>query len=272
MKKYISTFVFTGLFVTLIGCVGVVDRAVDSAVNRAADRTGTVVGDRIGQAAGTMILAQFPSTWTSQWTSLYTGYLFNVAFHAGSYSVVQGAYEPGEWTRWRMIENGEPTGTFIERALLARTDEDNEWWRVKYMNTETDEAIVLEGLFSPDREELLRLRGQFPGEEAKEMPVQEGTYGYAKPVQLTEESIEGATVGRESLSVPAGTFQARHVRYGTTGATFEWWLEDEVPGGMVKYLRQADTGTSDNEATAPASWVVELDAYGDDAESELQVL
>jgi len=170
-----------------------------------------------------------------------------------------------------MIENGESTGAFIERAFLARTDEGNEWWHVTYENAETDEAIVLEGLFSPDREELLRLRGKFPGEEPKEMPVQEGTYGYAAPQTLTPESMEGATVGTESVVVPAGSFEARHVRYGTPGATLEWWMDDAVPGELVKYLRRADDG-SDDTSNAPASWVVELDEYGDGAESELGVL
>lgn len=218
-----------------------------------------------------MIVARFPATWTDQWMNLYTGYLFDVAFHAGSYSVTQNAYRPGEWTRWQMIDDGESAPTFIERAFLARTDENNEWWRVKYTNTETDETIVLEGLFSPAREELLRLRGRFPGEEVKEMPVQDGTYGYAEPVYLTEESIEGATVGTERLSLPAGTFQAKHVRYEATGANLEWWLADAVPGGVVKYLRQADTGASTGDDRAPSSWTLELEDFGTDAESEFGI-
>lgn len=271
MKRHLIELVTAVLLLSLVGCVGAVDRAVNSAVNSAAERTGQLVGDQIGQAAGSMIVASFPATWTDQWTTLYTGYLFNVAFHAGSYSVTEDAYESGEWTRWRMVENGQPTQALIERAFLAATDEGNEWWRVKYTNADTDETIVLEGLFSPDREELLRLRGRFPGEEAKEMPVQGEAYGYAEPVQLTDESIEGATVGTERLSTPAGTFRADHVSYGAPSATFEWWLTDEVPGGVAKYLRQADTGSSD-DAAAPASWVVELDDFGDGAESELGVL
>lgn len=259
------------LLLLVAGCTSVINTAVDSTANRAAERTGEVVGERIGEAAGAMIVARFPDNWTNQWMNIYTGYLFNVAFHAGSYSVTEDAYDPGEWTRWQMLENDEPTGAFIERALLARTEEGNEWWHVTYENAETEEAIVLEGLFSPDREELLRLRGQFPGEEPQEMPVEEGTYGYAQPRTLTPESIEGATVGTESVEVPAGTFEAQHVRYGAAGATLEWWMDEAVPGDLVKYLRRADTETSE-DAETPASWVVELEAYGEGAESELGVL
>lgn len=272
MKTSCYTLFLAGLILSFTGCSSVVNTAVDSTVNRAAERTGEVVGERIGEAAGAMIVARFPDTWTAQWTNLYTGYLFNIAFSAGNYSVAQDAYAPGEYTRWQMLENDEPTGAYIKRAFLARTDEGNEWWHVTYENAETDEAIVLEGLFSPDQEELLRLRGKFPGEEAKEMPVEAGTYGYTQPRTLSSESIEGATVGMESISVPAGTFEARHVRYGTPGATLEWWMDDSIPGSLVKYLRRADNGSSDEERNTPASWVVELESYGDDATSELDVM
>lgn len=274
MLKHFRVLLLAGLLLPFIGCTSAINTAVDSTVNRAAERTGEVVGERIGEAAGAMIVARFPDTWTNQWMNLYTGYLFNVAFHAGGYAVTEDAYAPGEWTRWQMLENGEPTGAHIERALLARTDEGNEWWHVTYENEESDEAIVLEGLFSPEREELLRLRGQFPGEEPKEMPVQEGTYGYAAPQTLTAESLEGATVGTASVTVPAGTFEARHVRYGTPGATLEWWMQDDVPGDLVKYLRRADNGSTSegDEASTPASWVVELEDHGTGAESELGVL
>jgi hypothetical protein len=260
--------------IMLAGCTSVVNTAVDSTVNRAAERTGEVVGERIGEAAGAMIVARFPDTWTNQWMNLYTGYLFNVAFHAGGYAVTEDAYAAGEWTRWQMLENGEPTGAYIQRAFLARTEDGNEWWHVTYENADSEEAIVLEGLFSPDQEELLRLRGQFPGEEPKEMPVQEGTYGYAAPQTLTPESLEGATVGTEQVTVPAGTFDARHVQYGTPGATLEWWMDDDVPGDLVKYLRRADAQSTgdDSEASTPASWVVELADHGDGFESQLGVL
>lgn len=272
MKTRLLSFLAFVFLVTAVGCTSVVNTAVDSTVNRAAERTGEVVGERIGEAAGAMIVARFPDTWTTQWTNLYTGYLFNIAFGAGNYSVTEDAYAPGEYTRWQMLENDEPTGAYIRRAFLARTDEGNEWWHVTYENAETDEAIILEGLFSPNQEELLRLRGQFPGEEAKEMPVEEGTYGYTQPRTLSPESIEGATVGTETISVPAGSFEAQHVRYGTPGATLEWWMDDDVPGALVKYLRRADSGSDDAERSTPASWVVELESYGDDAESELGVL
>ena len=271
--RNLTKFLVVVVIVAATGC-GAANRAVQTAVDRAATATGAAVGEtvgaKLGEAASAMVAARFPANWTQQWTALYVNYLFSIAFHSGSYSVVEEAYEPGDWTRWRVVDEGEETPATVERAFLAETPDGNQWWRVKYVNTEDDEAIILEGLFDREAGEMLRLRGQFPGEEPKELPVTEGTYGYAEPIELTEASIEGATVGVESVSVPAGTFQARHVRYGTTGGTLEWWLEDDVPGHLVKYLSTSATDT--DGAAVPASWTVELQAYGDNAESELGVL
>lgn len=272
MRKHIvGAFLLAGMLIPVGGCTGVVETAVDATADRAAERTGEIVGERIGEAAGAMIVAQFPDTWTNRWRRVYAGYLFNVAFYANGYAVTDQAYAPGEWTRWQMVEEGEQTNAVLKRAFLERTEDGNEWWHVTYENTETDEAIVLEALFSPEREEMLRLRGKFPGEEPEEMPVEENTYGYSEPTQLTEESVEGATVGTESITVPAGTFEARHVRYGAAGGTFEWWINDSVPGDLVKYLRQVDDDTETGSEEL-GYWVVELEDYGDGAESELGVL
>lgn len=262
MRRALAAGLFSLTLLLFSGCSGVVNRAVGSA----ADAAGRTVGERVGE----MLVGSFPEDWTPRWTNLYVGYLFGVAFHSGSYVVTdEDAYDPGDWTRWRMADAEGSTSTVIERAFLARTADGDEWWRVKYINTEDAEEIVLEGLFSTDRSELLRLRGRFPGEEAREMPVEEGTYGYAEPVRLTEESIAGATVGTESVTVPAGTFRARHVEYGQPGSTLEWWLTEEVPGGMVRYLQRASTA---NEGEMPQTWTAELQDHGTGAVSELGVM
>lgn len=253
------------------GCVSAIDTAVRTATDRAAQSTGQQVGDAIGQRTGAAmanyVAARFPDVWTPHFTSLYVGYLFNVAFHSGSYAVEQTPYAPGQWTRWRLTDGSDASASTMERAFLARTENGGEWWRVAYHSAESDDTITLEGLFSPDRSELVRLRAQFPGEEPKELPVQEGTYGYVEPITLTEESLAGATVGTQDVAVPAGRFTARHVRYGDMASTLEWWLDPAVPGGLVKYLRKA--GDADNEMD---TWTAELDAYGDGATSRLGVL
>ncbi len=266
----ITPILFSISLLIFAGC-GAANRAMDAAVDRAAQRTGEAVGEQVGQMAGSMLAAQFPDTWSTRWTTLYVNYLFGVAFHSGSYSVVDEAYEPGEWTRWQVVNQSSAPGGIIERAFVGRSDDGREVWRIEYTNPEEDEAIVLEGLFSPGRTELIRLRSKFPGEDEQELPVEEGAFTYAEPVQLTEESVEGATVGVENVTVPAGSFEARHVRYGAAGSTLDWWLDEEVPGDLVRYSQSARNGDEDGEG-APESWVVELTNYGDDAESTLGLM
>lgn len=243
------------------GC-SVANRAIDTAMTRA----GTAVGETVGNRVGAMLVAQFPSNWTQQWMTLYVNYLFSVAFHSGSMTVVDDAYEPGEYTRWVFADGQQQsTPAVIERAYLSQTDDGHEWWKVKYINTEEEQELILEGLFDMESGELLRLRAQFPGEEPQELPVEQGTYSYVQPIQLTEASLEGATVGSERITVPAGSFNTRHIRYGQADGTLEWWLNEDVPGGMVRYLvSSTESGGNSNE-----SWVVELQSYGSNARSEL---
>lgn len=256
------------------GCLSSVDTAMRTAADRVASRTGEGIGNAIGdrtEAMGaSLVAAHFPDVWTPYLTSMYVNYLFSVAFHSGAYAVDTAPYEPGDWTRWRLSDGSDTPPALVERAFLARLDDGREWWRVSYEGAEEDERIILEGLFNADRSQLVRMRAQFPGEEPKELPVQEGTYTYVEPVALTAESLEGATVGTEAVSVPAGRFTARHLRYGDFGTTYEWWLDESVPGGMVKYLHHA--GDADDDASGMNHWTAELDAHGTGATSRLGVL
>lgn len=133
----------------------------------------------------------------------------------------------------------------------------------------------MELLFSPDREALLRLRARCPDEEeAREVPVEEDTY-YRQPRRLTEESIEGATVGTETVRVPAGRFETDHVRYDASGSGGEqsWWVHEQVPGGVVRYAvrseRTRDERPEDAEGLRSDRYVLELVDFGTGATAEL---
>jgi len=199
---------------------------------------------------------------------MYSSYLFTFAFTPGGYWVEPTAYQPGEWTKWRVTSGGE--GGWMERAFLKKTAEGKEWWRVAMFNPEEQDTVILEALFAADRSTVLRLRSKFPGQGVAEMPVQEGMSVYREPVKLTRESLEGATVGEENVTVPAGSFHARHIRYGNMmgGGTVDWWVADGVPGGLVKYSAgpqaQAGEGGANNEAYA-----FELLGRGSDARTML---
>jgi hypothetical protein len=194
--------------------------------------------------------------------------VFAMAFHSGTYSFQEKEYAPGEYTRWRMV-NGEGQDTaYMERAFLGKTADGSQWWRVKYSfsgDQGARDSLTFEGQFSADRAHIVRMRGLMPGQTAPaEMPVQENNFGYMPPTMLTPQSMAGAVVGTESVSVPAGTFSARHVRFGDmTGGTLDWWLNDGVPGGMVKYTVGGGPGGSQS--------VLELIEKGTGARSILGV-
>ena len=255
------------------GCSAALDSALDAAGRRAGAGVGNAVGARVGDAAGAALAAQMPTMWTPDLTRVYMNYVFTMAFHSGSYTFENEGYEVGEWTRWRLTDSGSDRPDEMERAMLHRRDDGMEWWRVKYISDtgEGRDSMTVEALFDPETGEFVRMRGRMPGEaEAKEMPVEEGTYGYKEPRRLTEESMEAAMVGTETVSVPAGSFTADHVRYGgMEGGTYDWWLNEDIPGGMVKYSRSYES--QDAEGPDPYNWVVELVASGTGAVSELGV-
>ncbi|MFW6331224.1 MAG: hypothetical protein ACOC3J_05825 [Gemmatimonadota bacterium] len=258
----------------LAGCGTTLDTALDTAGRRAGAGIGNAIGTRVGEQAGAALAARMPAIWTPDLTAIYMNYLFTMAFHSGSYTFEGTDYEPREWTRWRLVDSdseGQPDE--MERAFLNRRDDGKEWWRVKYIAEaeEGRDSITVEALFDPETGEFVRMRSKMPGEpEATEMPVEEGTYGYVEPRRLTAESLEGAVVGTETLRVPAGSYTAKHVRYGGMDAgRYDWWLTDDVPGGMVKYSRSYEEREA--EGADPYNWTVELIASGRDARSELGV-
>lgn len=256
------------------GCGAALDSALSTAGHRAGVGIGNAVGASIGNAAGSAIAARMPAMWTPDMTGVYMNYLFTMAFHSGSYTFEGTDYAVGEWTRWRLLnsdEEGKPDE--LERAFLHRRDDGKEWWRVKLVSETEDgrDSIVVEGLLDPETGEFLRMRGKMPGEvEAREMPVEEGTYTYVQPRGLTRESLEGAMLGTETVRVPAGSYSAEHVRYGAMDyGQYDWWLNESVPGGMVKYSRSYED--MESEGPDAYNWTVELVASGKNAKSELGV-
>ena len=244
------------------GCSMVHD-AMGSAMSSTSNTAGNVVGQRVGSAIGENISAKILAGYQPGMMGAYTSYLFTLAFSSGGIAVQQGEYEPGDYTRWNMPSSDGAVNQ-IERARLPDDAKGNQWWKVKFVNGKQSETTVLEGLFNPERTKLLRLRGQFPKEEAKEIPVTEQTY-YVAPTKLTAESIEGATKGTEEVTVPAGKFTAKHVVYQYGNGTQEWWLADGVPGGLVKQTIEGpkDKGSGKNDYT------LTLAAFGKDAADEL---
>ena len=224
------------------------------------NRAGNAVAGRI---AGPNVPGMPGNAQGPQMMMYYANFMFGMAFHSGGYWVggTAGATEqPGQWTLWDYTTGSDHNR--MERAFLTRLADGKEWWRVRWYKMDAHpDSVIFEAMFSADRTQVLRMRGQTQGQPAGEIPVEQGTgFTWTQPTTLTQESLQGATVGREAVTTPAGTFQTTHLRYTMMGGgNYEWWTATNVPGGVVKYT--AGYG-SDN-------YTVTLVGIGNDARSVL---
>lgn len=110
-------------------------------------------------------------------------------------------------------------------------------------NGKEQPQYIAEALFSKDRTKILRIREKWGDNKVKEKPVTKDWY--TKPIELTDESIQGAiTKQGVSVEVPAGTFTADLLVYGPTPATsLHIWKTASVPGGVVKYKTTTEDET-----------------------------
>jgi len=253
---------------------GIVGRITDRATGTAADKVGDQVGNQVGTAAS----ARVGAAMSPYMMQFYMGFVFSMAFSQGGYAFEEVPYKAGEWTRWSIPNTGaegdEPKETVLERAYLFDDAEGNAWWKVKWVldpKKPAESTMILEALFNKKDFTLLRMRAKMPNEQqGKEMPVTQQTY-YVPPQKLTPQSIKGATQGIVSVTVPAGTYKARHVVFGNAaGGTAEWYLVDGIPGGSVKFVNKAPKGDDDGKAD-PANYTMNLVAKGAGAASELGV-
>lgn len=248
---------------------------LDAIMNAAGDRAGQVVGDAIGNRVGGMIAGQTMlamNQLTPELTQAYAMGVFAVVYYHGGYVWQGKGYQPGEFTQWEGQSMAQ--GDFFEKAFLKREADKSEWWRVRVQEKDDAgkvEEAVFEALFAPPAkdgtQQIKRMRAKLPGQATGgEVPVTaENRAGFVlRPsARLTPESLKGATVGTEKVVVPAGTFTARHVRFAQGTGQAEWWLNDAVPGGVVKYgFKVTEDGKTDE------NWM-RLKAQGKGAKPQL---
>lgn len=217
-----------------------------------------------------------PNVWTADYTWIWISQLFAVQYLSGA-TIFETDYKPGEWTRWETTSaDNEGEKQISERAFIGKQTDGGEWWRVKtiMLSGTTADTVTLEALFKPDAsgdqmQTLVRMRGKLPGNtEPQELmvPEQYAMWNMAGALgrRPTKESVDGATVGTESITTPAGTFRAKHVRFGGGEGTLDWWLDETAVGGWVKF---AVLGNDKK-----ARYEMQLVAKGTGATSELGVV
>lgn len=236
-------------------------------------------GAAMGMSGGGGRMVNMPSVWSQDYAWTYIGALFAMQYSSGA-TMFEKEYQPGQWTTWEITDPNEPDAKqTIERSFLGKTADGGEWWHMKTTfvqksdGKDVADTVVLEALFKPQGDQmmqLVRMRGKLPGNpDAQELMVPQWMTmvrtGGLFPNKPTPESIEGATVGTESVSAGSKTVQAKHVRYGAGRGNIDWWLSDDVPGGWVKF-----TGASDDRDKT-ATYVMQMTGSGTGAKSELGI-
>ncbi len=231
MKKLTILMTF---FVLLSSCYQVTDALIDGAISGA----GRAVSERAANAVYKKLAPKekLPAPSTMAWNQYMVAQaqiIFSYTFAPGGLWVSKNTFDPGEYTKFRMTEDGE-NNIIIERAYLKKLENGNQWWRSAW--EEGEDKWIYEALISADDGQLLRLRARDVDGNEGEIPVTDQTITIS-PTTLSEESIEGATIDAETIESPAGTFQTDHVQYMAvdTDGAIDWWISDEVPGGVVKY-------------------------------------
>ncbi len=215
-----------------------------------------------------------PAVWGADYAWIYIAQLFAIQYGTGA-TMFESDYKPGEWTQWKLSSEGDDDVQTNERAFIGKPADGGEWWRMKTISGDKESAdtVSLEMLFKAEggndvTQKLVRMRGKLPGNtEPQELivPEQYGMWNMAGSMgrKPTKESIDGATIGVETVTTPAGTFKAKHVRFGMGGGTMDWWLDDTVVGGWVKFQMF-------DEDKKPR-YTMELVGKGTGAKSELGV-
>lgn len=164
----------------------------------------------------------------------------------------------GYWAEYRMTGQGEEPMTM--RASVVG-QEDEYFWFETVMTGHDGEKAISKMLISidPNQEDnVQRMIVKSGDEPAMEMPIQmmKGPDMPEPEAGTTEEApeIDSSDLGVESVTVPAGTFEANHWQFKTDDDTADVWIKAGIgPYGLVK--------------STAGDMTMELMGYGEDAKS-----
>jgi len=261
-RVLLGTMLIVAALVLLSSCMSVFDSVSSTAdlVNNKVSQTKASANQAVADAVGIGALED----------GMVAALVYSQAFFAGGYAQGYSDFSEGEGVVWKVTaidaDNPEEEESIeIERALLKRTAEGNTWWLLRYSDEEGSE-LVSESLLD-DNYEILIFRYRDPetqkirewkpdsSEEADESKKSDNTEDteQASEVGVYEAAFyrgdfQDYIVGTEKIKVPAGTYTVDHVRivdaYSTEDADgesetyevrYEWWIDSDVPGDLVKY-------------------------------------
>jgi hypothetical protein len=167
----------------------------------------------------------------------------------------------GQWAEYQMSSPQLKGPADMRMAIVgseAAGGRDHYWYEMKLASTEG--AMIMQWLvpsYPFEASEIKALVMKSGNEPAVKMPAQMiGMMGRAMPPDITAQSAKECAaaqqMGKESVTVPAGTFNALHFRTNEGDA----WVSTDVPFGLLKF-----TGSDGTEAV--------LTGHGGDAKSSI---
>lgn len=168
-------------------------------------------------------------------------------------SVALGGYLPGDDTfdegdgirfhhRYRSVEDGDIEEIEFTRALLGADADGAQWWRIEFLLE--DDELAFEVRVNEDRGiELMRYLD--PATEQVTTHTPGDPYLWTTYDEMwTKEELEEHRVGSERVTVTAGTFDTDRIEATEEDYTYTWWMNEEVPGRVVKFAGTTEDETS----------------------------
>jgi hypothetical protein len=163
----------------------------------------------------------------------------------------------GQWASYRGVDRNDTTTT---RFAIVGTEGTRLWWEMSITSSRRrqDGTMIMQALVSdlgtlqPRFHAMVIKSGDRPAQRMPDQMVQmmSSRMGTNMSTEAAKQCEQGQVIGTESITVPAGTFRALHVKTGDT----ESWFAREVPFGMVR-VKASNGG------------LMELTSFGRDAKS-----
>lgn len=186
--------------------------------------------------------------------------IYSQGFYMGGFNPELYPLAETQGTTWKTVTtSGRDTSTITsERALLKKNADGTSWWYLTWKPSDSEDDFSYEALMDADMmAKKIRYfnKGTSRVEETTfDVAAKEGAEN-AQPEEgasadVDKDDLGEYHVGKETVTVGAGTFDTDKYSYVVTGddgkkATYTWWVSATAPGGLVKY----STVTSDSTLT-----------------------
>jgi hypothetical protein len=171
--------------------------------------------------------------------------LYWYSFYIGGFYFDDSSYREGQGTRWKITTNDDPDALIIDKSLLKDNTDGSRWWKIIY-NSGKDQFLY-EFLVDKDYN-LLKLRfidDDGAVQEYSPEPEDLEAYTTTEMREISEADYSRWNTGQVTVRTQAGSFKTDHLVYTEAEAqhSFEWWISEDVPGGLVKYLWKSPEDT-----------------------------